>query len=254
MTFHIFESKSANRPWPPPFSIHSTYPSFHHFQSAKNCGNTANLPPESVVLPSNKPFHSSHHPNIIMDVQELITREEVIALLREQAKTFDAKLEMAQKDRDAAGRRFADIEDAMPRLGQNVRRTESLKQNIQELISKSVETMDDVQTTMLTLKSHAANSSLEIARLHDHLASQGHFTSATQSLSAQHDRMSELITELERQQARTNARHASEGSLACNCAHKTINEKMGKMATRISSVSATSAVPKENFTFSYNSG
>lgn len=217
-------------------SIHSTYPSFHHFQSAKDCRNTANLPPEPVVLPSNKAIHSSHHRNLIMDVQELITREEVIALLREQAKTFDAKLEMAQKDRDALGRRFARIEDALPRLAQNVQRTKSLKQNLQELTSKSVETIEDVQTTMLALKSHAANSSLKIARLHDHLIGQGHSTSAMQNLRAQHDRVSELITELERQQARTNTRHASEGSLACNCAHKTIIEKMGKMATRISSV------------------
>ncbi|KAH8903733.1 hypothetical protein BR93DRAFT_985649 [Coniochaeta sp. PMI_546] len=173
-----------------------------------------------------------------MDAQgkQPISRDEVVELLREQAEVFKAKLEMDQKDRDALRRQYLSLENALPSLEQNIQRTENLKLNLRELTTTSTERIDDVETAVLALKAQVANTSHEINRLYGHLTTQGHSTLAIQSLRMQHDHMNSLIIELEKQQARTNARHASEGSIACNCAHKAINEKMAKMATRMTTV------------------
>ncbi|OIW26233.1 hypothetical protein CONLIGDRAFT_646418 [Coniochaeta ligniaria NRRL 30616] len=187
---------------------------------------------------------------------ESVSLDEVKELLRQQAEVFKVemedikhKLEMAQRNSDAQKRMYdavlkamptpeqhAAISNAMPTLEQNVNRTLTLKQNVQELSMKSTEKIDDLETIILGLKAQASNSAVEIARLYDHLTTQGLSTAPMQNMRIQQDHMRALITDLEQQQARTNARHASEGSIACNCAHKTMNEKMAKMAHRISSV------------------
>lgn len=189
------------------------------------------------------------------NANQMISRVEVEALIRKQAEASDLKLraelqavhdkhtevthhlEMARNDADAVQRQHLAIEEALPDLESNIQRTQHLKQNIQELPSAFKETKDDLETAVQALKAQVANFSLEQARLYDLLINgQGTAALPLMDIRNQHDRMRVLIDELENQLGRTNARHVTEGSMACNCAHKTINEKMDKLRHRISNV------------------
>lgn len=187
-----------------------------------------------------------------MDAQgkQSISRDEVVELLREQAEAFKAKIEMNQKDSDALRRQYLILANALPSLEQNIQRTEDLKLNLRGLTTTSTERIDDVETAVIALKAQVANTSHEMNRLYDHLTTQGHSTLGMQNLRMQHDHMNALIIELEKQLARTNAHHACKGSNACNSAHKAINKKMAKMATRMTIVREVCTIPRQSPQFS----
>ncbi|KAB5511735.1 hypothetical protein GE09DRAFT_1267835 [Coniochaeta sp. 2T2.1] len=166
--------------------------------------------------------------------------------LRNQAELYEQKLldkqvqadehlNRLQEELGDLRRQFEIIEyKLVPEMGKAIHRTESTNQTVRGL----TETQDDHETAIVSTTAKLHNLYLELARVYDYVTAQANSDSALalQDIRAQHERMAALMDEIEKTLARTNARHAKEGSIACNCAHTSINREIKKMGTRMSSI------------------
>jgi chromosome segregation ATPase len=149
-------------------------------------------------------------------------------------------LEMARRDSDAVKRQQLTDQKA---LASNIQRIECVKQNTQTLGATISELKGTTDKDISSLKSQVASQALEMDRLYDTLLNTpGTPALALLEIRSQHDRVRALIAELDKQLAETHVRHVSEGSMACNCSHKTINEKIDRLRHRFSDVRGKSAL------------
>lgn len=159
--------------------------------------------------------------------------------MQEGNATFAHKLQLTRIDRDTHHKALQAMATEKALLA-NVQRTRDLGENIKASTSAFNDTKDTVATAILALQTQVANIATEVGRFYDHndLANnRGPAGSSLQFLRTQHDHIAGLIDVMERQANLTNNRQVKEASMACNCAHKTINESMASMRRRLTNVS-----------------
>ncbi|KAB5533408.1 hypothetical protein GE09DRAFT_1227424 [Coniochaeta sp. 2T2.1] len=159
----------------------------------------------------------------------MIGRADVVELFEKQTAAFEQRLTAQAQEFET---KLAEVNNRY--FDAFVTTNKSLQRSAAQII----EVNDDIQTSVASIKAQIANSTVEFGRVLDLLATRnGNQGSVTppgvllQQLYVQHDNMRVLITELENQLKETTVRHVTEGSMACNCSHKTITTSSASRAS-----------------------